>query len=333
MKGEELAPLKIQSVIWNSTFIHILNSALELGIFDAIYKGVHDIKNIAREIEASERGTRILLDALAVIGFIRKKEYKYYLTPESESFLVNGKPTCLSDFIMLHGENTRLLWPYLSEAVRSGGGIGDETSEKREFYRRLARGLFILNYPLAWRLVRILLMDKIVRYLNILDVAAGSAPWSIAMAEANPDSQVTAIDFPEVLDITRGYVERHGLEKRFRYIAGDINRSNFGEERYELAVLGNICHSLGAEGSQRLFSKLYTCLKGEGEIIVIDTIADEERGSSFFPLLFAIVMLLNTPHGDTFTFSQFKRWLLSAGFTNIRRVDLSLETAAIIARK
>ncbi|HXG30977.1 MAG TPA: class I SAM-dependent methyltransferase [Thermodesulfobacteriota bacterium] len=333
MKGEELAPLKIQSVIWNGTFIHILNSALELGVFDAIYKGAHDIKDIAREIEASQRGTRILLDALAVIGFIRKKDCKYHLTSESESFLVSGKPTCLSDFIMLHGENTRLLWSSLSKAVRSGRGIEYENPGKGEFYRRLASGLFVLNYPLAWRLVRILLMDKIVRYLNILDVAAGSAPWSIAMAEANPDSLVTAIDLPEVLEITRGYVERHGLEKRFRYVASDINRSNFGEERYDIAVLGNICHSLGEEGSERLFSRLYTCLKDRGEIIVIDTIVDEEREESFFPLLFALVMLLNTPNGDTFTFSQFKRWLLSAGFTNIRRVDLSLETAAIIAQK
>jgi len=50
-------------------------------------------------------------------------------------------------------------------------------------------------------------------------------------------------------------------------------------------------------------------------------------------VLFAVLMFLNTPHGDTFTFSQFTEYLLSAGFTNIRRLDLSLETSVVIGEK
>lgn len=333
MKGENIAPINIQKVIWNSTLIHILNSALELGIFDAIHRGAYDLKEIAEKIKTPQKGTRVLLDALVVMDFIEKKGHKYYLTPESEIFLVSDKPTCLSDFIMLHNEGIYSLWPHLSEAVKSGIGKRDsEPEEKKRFYSRLARGLFTLNYPLGRRLIEILGID-VAQYLRILDVAAGSAPWSIAMAEANPGSQVTAVDFPEVLEVTKEYVKRHGLERQFKYVSGDVNELSFGEGNYDLAILGHICHSQGAEYTQKLFSKVHACLRTEGEIIIIDTIPDEERSSPFFSVLFAVLMFLSTPHGDTFTFSQFKEYLLSGGFTNIRKLDLSLETSAVMGEK
>ena len=334
MKEENIAAINIQKVIWNSTLIHILNSALELGIFDAIHRGAHDLKEIAEKIEASQKGTRVLLDALVVMDFIRKKEYKYYLTPESELFLVSDKSTCLADFVLLHKEYIYGLWSHLNEAVKSGTGKrNSEPEEKERFYSRLVRGLFILNYPLGRWLVEVLGIGKVAQYLRILDIAAGSAPWSIAMAEANPESQVTAVDFPEVLEVTKGYVKRHGLEKQFKYISGDVNKLNFGEGNYDIAILGNICHSQGTEYTQKLFSKVYSCLRTEGEIIIIDTIPDEERSSPFFPVLYAVLIFLNTPDGDTFTFSQLKEYLLRTGFTNIRRLDLSLETSAVVAEK
>lgn len=333
MKGENIAPINIQKVIWNSSLIHILNSALELGIFDAIHRGAHDLKEIAENIKASHKGTRVLLDALVVMDFIRKKEYKYYLTPESEFFLISDKPTCLADFVMLHNEGIYALWSHLSEAVKSGIGKRNNEPEKKRFYSRLVRVLFTLNYPLGWRLVETLGTDKVAQYQRILDVASGSAPWSIAIAEANPGSKVTAADFPEVLEVTKEYVKRHWLESQFKYISGDVNELSFGGGNYDLAILGHICHSQGAENTQKLFSKVYSCLRTEGEIIIIDTIPDEERSGPFFPVLFAVLMFLNTPHGDTFTFSQFMEYLLSAGFTNIRRLDLSLETSVVIGEK
>ena len=333
MKGKNIAPINIQKVIWNSSLIHILNSALELGIFDAIHRGAHDLKEIAEKIKASQKGTRVLLDALVVMDFVRKKGYKYYLAPESESFLVSEKPTCLADLVMLHNEGIYTHWSHLSEAVRSGIGKRNNEPQKKRFYSRLVRGLFTLNYPLGCRLVETLGTDKVAQYQRILDVASGSAPWSIAMAEANPGSEVTAVDFPEVLEVTKEYVKRHRLESQFKYISGDVNELSFGGGNYDLAILGHICHSQGAENTQKLFSKVYSCLRTEGEIIIIDTIPDEERSGPFFPVLFTVLMFLNTPHGDTFTFSQFIEYLLSAGFTNIRRLDLSLETSAVMGGK
>jgi hypothetical protein len=82
------------------------------------------------------------------MDFIRKEEYKYYLTPESELFLVSDKPTCLAGFVKLHKEGIYGFWSHLGEAVKSGiSKRNSEPEEKERFYSRLVRGLFILNYP------------------------------------------------------------------------------------------------------------------------------------------------------------------------------------------
>lgn len=76
------------------------------------------------------------------------------------------------------------------------------------------------------------------------------------MAEAYTDSQLTAMDFPEVLEVTKEYVKRHGLEGQFKYISGDINKLSYDEENYDLGILGSICHSQGIEYTQKPFSQV-----------------------------------------------------------------------------
>jgi ubiquinone/menaquinone biosynthesis C-methylase UbiE len=60
---------------------------------------------------------------------------------------------------------------------------------------------------------------------KILDVAGGSAGWSLAMAAEDPRAEVTLIDQPEVLDrVTRKFVERDGCSNRFTFRPGNLAR-------------------------------------------------------------------------------------------------------------
>ena len=49
---------------------------------------------------------------------------------------------------------------------------------------------------------------------HVLDVGAGAAPWSIALAEADPSCHVTALDLPEVLAVTRQAVADASMQSR-----------------------------------------------------------------------------------------------------------------------
>ena len=167
----------------------------------------------------------------------------------------------------------------------------------------------------------------------MLDVAAGSGVWGIAFAEADAEARVTAQDFPGVLPTTREYVRRHGLEERFDFLAGDLREVDFGEGRYDVAVLGNIVHSEGEDSSRDLFRRLRRALKDGGRIVVIDMLPNDARTGPPYQLIFALNMLVNTERGDTYTLAEYTAWLNDAGFARVETADIGSHSPAVIGHR
>ena len=74
---------------------------------------------------------------------------------------------------------------------------------------------------------------------HVLDVGVG-APWSIALAQADPSCHVTALGLPEAL-VTWQAVAGASLQSRFSFLPGDMFTVPL-EPQFNLVVLGYICH-------------------------------------------------------------------------------------------
>jgi hypothetical protein len=72
-----------------------LKAAIELDIFTAIANGTHDAKAIAKQVNASEKGVRILCDFLVIHGGLHKDEANYRLVDDSAAFLSKRSPAYL----------------------------------------------------------------------------------------------------------------------------------------------------------------------------------------------------------------------------------------------
>ncbi|HEY6392634.1 MAG TPA: methyltransferase dimerization domain-containing protein, partial [Bryobacteraceae bacterium] len=64
-----------------------LRAAIELDLFTAIAEGKKTSQDLAARIQASEKGTRVLCDFLAIAGFLTKQGNEYGLTGDSAFFL------------------------------------------------------------------------------------------------------------------------------------------------------------------------------------------------------------------------------------------------------
>lgn len=314
-----------------------LTAALQLDLFSHLAEGHETAADLAPAAGASERGTRMLLDGLCSLGLLGKEDGRYRLPPASRAFLVRSSP----DYVgaLMETDDLWDSWGELTTVVQSGRPVqAVENRERAEaFFPILIRSLHVLNREPARLLAKVLGAGAAHRGLRVLDIGAGSAVWSIAIAEADPEAHVTAQDFPGVLAHTRGFVERHGLAGRFDYLPGNLNDVSLGAEHFDLAILGNIVHSEGERSAQRLFSRLHAALRPGGRVAIIEFVPAEDRTGPPPAVLFALNMLVNTENGDTFTLSEYRAWLAEAGFAEVETADIGQELAtaspAIIATK
>jgi len=110
-----------------------LKAAIQLEIFTAIGEGNQTAPTIAGRCQASERGTRILCDALVILGFLTKTDSNYGLTQDSAIFLDQRSPAYLGGSIrFLLSPPSLEGFRELTAAVRKGGTAIDHNSTKPE---------------------------------------------------------------------------------------------------------------------------------------------------------------------------------------------------------
>lgn len=324
------SPLMLMDTAWGFTRTQVLKTGVELDIFTQIEKGHTNSKALAQAIGASERGVRILLNALVGLKVLEKGGAQYQLTEGARLFLSKSSPAYMGEWL-LHVNQLMPAWAHLTEVVRSGvppqkvEGDGD----RGEFFSRLVAGLFTMNAPGAQAAAKAIVGQRSA--LRILDIGAGSGVWGIAFAQQDPLARVTLADYPKVLTIATQFVTERGLANRFEYLAGNFREVDFGREQYDVAILGHICHSEGARNTKTLFQRIRRAMKPGGRLLIAEFLVDEERKVETFPLLFAVNMLVNTEEGDTFTLSELRTWLEEAGFKTVETLAAPAPSPLIVA--
>ncbi len=330
--GNPLNPELLHQISFSFAPSRVLTTGVELGVFSHIAAGKKTAEAVARAARSSPRGMRMLLDALVAIELLSKKNSIYHLSPLAAKFLVRGLPD-YAGFTMERADFSEP-WRHLTKAVRTGKPFRQVENEKRaaEFFPVLVSTLHVTNREPARRAAEALEIQP-GSALRVVDIACGSGVWGLAIADADPQARITAQDFAAMLPHTRKYVKRHGAEKRFDYLPGDLNRVDFGKARFDLALLGNIVHSEGERNSRRLFRRLCRALHPGGRIAIVDMIPNDTRTGPPFPVFFALNMLLNTRLGNTYTLAEYAEWLLDAGFERVETADIRSHSPLIIGYK
>jgi SAM-dependent methyltransferase len=307
----------------------ILGAAIEHRIFDLLADGAKTAAEVSRENDASLRGVRAIMNALVGFELLNKDaQERYTLTPESETFLVRGKPSYLGGFLR-HSDQLIPKWLRLPEVVKTGkpATAMNQEGDGSEFFLEFVGDLFPVGYPSAQALAAAFPQAR-----KVLDIAAGSGVWSIPLAQNSKEVRVTALDWSGVLPATRRMTERMGVAAQYEFVAGDLNTADFGSG-YDLATLGQILHSEGEENSRALLGKVFRALAPGGTIAIAEFIANDDRTGPPLAMLFAVNMLVNTEEGDTFTVPEITQWLTEAGFVDVRTMEVPAPSPLILASK
>ncbi|HVF84390.1 MAG TPA: class I SAM-dependent methyltransferase, partial [Abditibacteriaceae bacterium] len=341
MAPQPVTPERILQFAWGFAPPLMLEAAIRHRVFDVLDDGAKTLEDVSRETGASVRGLSALMTGLAAFDFVSKDGELYSLTPESAAFLVSHKPAFQGGLLRQMSAQIIPGWLHLNNCIESGQPVTqvNDEAEGGAFFEDLVQSLFALNYAAAQVLAAHLKLEGAKAEgaglegdapIRVLDLAAGSGVWGIALAQSSPQVHITVVDWEQVLPIARCNAEKFGLSERLDTIAGDIADVPFGDG-FAVATLGHILHSEGRQRSRALLKKTFEALSPGGTIAIAEFLVNEERSGPPSGAIFAVNMLLHTKEGDAYSFEEISEWLLETGFENPRLLPAPAPSPLVLA--
>jgi len=313
----------------------VIKAAIELEMFTAIGEGNTTAEAIASRCQSSERGARILCDTLVINGFLTKEAGQYRLTPDSALFLDQRSPAYLGGVIEF------LLDPMMvaglsdvAGAVRKGGttiSAEGTVSPENPVWVKFARAMMPMMMPSAQAMAQLIRVDA-DRKIRVLDVAAGHGIFGIAFAQANPNVEVTALDWASVLTVASENAAKFGVADRHHLLPGSAFDVDFGGG-YDLILLTNFLHHFDVPTNEALLKKVHGALAEGGRALTLEFVPDEDRVSPPMMASFALMMLCSTAAGDAYTFAEYERMFANAGFSQSQLHELPPTQRLIVSHK
>lgn len=325
MKAEQ-----IKEMAMNFQVSRVLLTAYELGIFTALSRGSKTAAITADILKTNPRSTERLMNVLCALGFLRKNKNKFSNSPSALHFLVKGRPGYMKG--LMHTAHLWDSWSTLTQAVRAGKSVIGAKSVADKEKIRLEAFIGAMHERAGLHSERVVSILNLSGVSKVLDVGGGSGAYAMAFVRAKKEINAVVFDLPNVVRLTRGYINKEKLSNRVAVIKGDYNKDNLGRG-FDLVFLSAIIHSNSGKQNLLLIKKCARALNSGGRVVVQDFIMDEDRVHPVFGAFFALNMLVGTQAGDTFTESEVKGWMIEAGLSEFERKDTDFGTTLLIARK
>jgi ubiquinone/menaquinone biosynthesis C-methylase UbiE len=285
-----------------------VDTARRLGVFGRMATSPRTAAEVADDLRLDPRGVSRLLDTLVRLGLLHAgSEGSFKADPAAVR--------CIE--LIADG------WAELPMVLRTGTPItkANTADGAGRLYPDAVALLAAWFAPAAARLAELLSSWS----GEILDVGAGAAPWSIAIAAGDERIRVTAVDVPDVLPATRRAVDHAGLASQFRYLAGDVFTLDLPSATYDLLIVGNLCHLFDAEQNRTLLSILRRTIRPGGRLAIIDVLPSTDPTEQRAISRYELGLLLRTEAGQVYPFPAYLDWTTEAGFVALTQSTLSAD--------
>lgn len=310
-----------------------LFSALRFGIFDVLAAGEATPEAVAAKVGLPERSARVLLLAMEGEGLVGRNGSAYYNEPVAAAYLVSSSPDYMGA-LASHQEMHFAKLTRLDEALQSDGPVQLGEQHTGEF--KPGPQVWARRWTEVFRASSRLMAEDLASKVDLggrrhlVDLGAAACSYSIALARANPDLVVTAVDLPAVADVGREFVAEAGLSDRIDVRGADIFTDRFPDS--DVALLSHVIQGFGRERARALLAHIYDWLPAGGLLVVHSHFPEPARLP--FPYQFGLIMMINSPqggeaHGQALT----EEWLREIGFTGIGVAEVSPISALLTATK
>lgn len=299
----------------------VLLTGAELDLFTLLSREPLGVETLASRLGADRRALSTLLDALAAMEVLEKRE-GLYRTAAAAACLSADAPDSIHPMLL----HAAALWARWTTLTRRVGGTPIPERPPEEALRAFIGAMHVVGAPKADRIVA---AAGIGAARRLLDVGGGPATYTAAFLRAEPALSATLFDLPPVIEIARERLARAGLAGRVTFVTGDFEKDELPPGN-DLVWLSAVIHQNSPAQNEALYGKIFRALVPGGRLVLRDHVMEPGRIRPRAGALFAVNMLVGTSGGGTYTFDEIGAGLTRTGFQRIRQIQRGERMDALV---
>lgn len=310
--------------------------ALDFAVFTHLAAGPMSAEEMAQATGLHRDRAETLMTALAGLSVLEVAEGRYSNAPAAEAFLVKGAKYDFGDYLRLQvGQQMYGLLDQLGPAM-AGTLPPEATASYEQWFSDPEQARLYSTSQHAGSLgparqlaSKVDLSD--VR--NVLDVGGGTGAFAITLCQAFPEMRVQIVDFPNVADLGREYVDQAGLADRISYIEGNALRTDWPEGQ-DVVMMSYLFSGVPGVAHSGLIADAARVLRPGGRLIVHDFMVAADRSGPSLAALWQLQHTAFTPEARSVDTGTLTQDLLAGGFAGVEIQEMIPEmTKLAVARR
>jgi len=307
----------------------ILLTAVELDLFTLLGLDHIPAGQVAQHLGTDVAATTRLLNAIAALHLIGKKDNRFHNTPESFMYLSKNGASYQGG--LMHSNHLWDTWSNLTEVVKAGRAshLSEINNRGEGWLNAFIHAMHDRGKKQAPEQVAKINLNKVER---LLDLGGGSGCYTMEFLRQKPQIKAGIFDLPNVIPITKRLITGEGFSDQIELFSGDYT-TDMLPGGYDLIFLSAIIHSNSYETNQKLISKCFESLNANGRVVIQDWIMNENKTEPLQGAVFSINMLVGVEEGDCYSETEVNTWLTNAGFSEVYKVNLEAGLAQMTGIK
>ncbi len=306
--------------------------ASELDLFTLIGERGKMVSAITKKLGTDPRATEMLLNALVSLKLLAKSRDIFSNTAISKRCLSKNGPAYQGDRLK-HFHNMWDYWSGLGTAIKSGKPTSLYNAKKGVDRHRLREFISAMHNTATVQADEIYTKLKIKKRSRLLDLAGGQGSYSVKFAKRNRNLKAVVFDLPDVIKLTKEHIKESGMTGQVTTKAGNCLEDSVGKGLYDMVLVSHLLHAYDASENQKILKKCWDSLIKDGIVVIQEFILNPSKTMPPFGTLFSLNMLMGTQGGSSYSAVEMNEWLKKAGFKNLKRIELGMDSGLIIGKK
>ncbi len=310
--------------IWSGIALRVTLAAVRLGVFESLAEGPLTPERLAEKIGTDPRGMRVLLPALAAIGYVCEQTGEFANSPMTAKWMLQRTGNFSAGFEFWAISLFKLM-DNLEDSLRTGQpplNLYEWIETQPEASRSFQEWMVAIAGFAGDEILKHVPVPSGAR--RLLDVGGGHGRYAVAFCQRYPELSATVFDSPQALKAAEATLAATGTAAHVTLQSGNFLADDLGAG-YDVALLFNIVHGFSDEQNRALVTRVGQALNQGGLLVIVEQLA----GRSPLPTANATKELLSVSYfhllgGNIWDYAAVKTWLLAAQCVKVRRIDSPL---------